>query len=227
MNYLNDVLSDRVNDLFPNNIIQTNSAFQQQNDNQVNSQDAPNDNNLNNSENSINSDGLDKTKLKSMIYSMKDQLESMLRLLEGKEIKSSDNNQISGEEQALETGERIIEGVFNGEKMIGSDGREHSVPPNYASKSKLVEGDMMKLTITNNGSFIFKQIGPIERKRIVGELVTNSDTDQWGVSADNKRYKVLTASVTFYKGKLGDEVVLLVPQDSESEWGAVENIISK
>src|SRR3989344_7530398 len=32
---------------------------------------------------------------------------------------------------------RVIEGVFNGEKMIGADGSEYNIPANYASKPKL------------------------------------------------------------------------------------------
>ena len=35
---------------------------------------------------------------------------------------------------------RVVEGVFDGQNMVGSDGKIYSVPPNYASKSKLVEG---------------------------------------------------------------------------------------
>ncbi|EKE05279.1 MAG: hypothetical protein ACD_19C00370G0001, partial [uncultured bacterium] len=34
-------------------------------------------------------------------------------------------------------------------------------------------------------------------------------------------------SISFYKGNSGDSVVLLVPKEKESEWGAVENIIKK
>jgi len=64
------------------------------------------------------------------------------------------------------SGSRVIEGVFNGEGMVGSDGKVYSVPPNYASKSRLVEGDILKLTIKNDGTFIYKQIGPIERRRV-------------------------------------------------------------
>ena len=64
----------------------------------------------------------------------------------------------------------VLEGHFNGEKMIGDDGKEYNVPPNYASKSKLVTGDRMKLTITPQGAFIYKQIGPINRKRVIGAL---------------------------------------------------------
>lgn len=119
----------------------------------------------------------------------------------------------------------IIEGVFNGQIMIGPDGKEYSVPANYASKSKLVEGDILKLTIDNSGSFIYKQISPVERRRLMGHLVRNKENNEFVVLANEKVYKVLTASVTYFKGEEGDEVVILVPQDSESAWAAVENVI--
>lgn len=54
--------------------------------------------------------------------------------------------------------------------MIGPDGKTYPVPANYASKSKLVEGDTLKLTIATNGSFIYKQIGPIERKKLIAKV---------------------------------------------------------
>ena len=41
----------------------------------------------------------------------------------------------------------VIEGVFNGKEMVGPDGKLHGMSPNYASKSKLVEGDILKLTV--------------------------------------------------------------------------------
>ena len=43
---------------------------------------------------------------------------------------------------------KVIEGVFDGQIMIGPDGKNYPVPANYASKSKLIEGDILKLTIT-------------------------------------------------------------------------------
>jgi uncharacterized protein YrzB (UPF0473 family) len=36
---------------------------------------------------------------------------------------------------------------------------------------------------------------------------------------------VLLASITYFKGEAGDEVVILVPQNGETRWAAVENII--
>ncbi len=119
----------------------------------------------------------------------------------------------------------IIEGVFDGQHMIGADGKQYTIPPNYASKSKLVEGDLMKLTITKLGAYVFKQIGPTERARLRGNIVQDQETKQYGVYVDGKTYFVLKASITFYKGNIGDEAIIFVPQDSPSQWGAIENII--
>jgi len=120
---------------------------------------------------------------------------------------------------------RVIEGVFDGQNMIGSDGKQYTVPSNYASKSKLVEGDILKLTISGAGGFVYKQIGPIERTRIIGTLALDEDTQEYYVVSDTKKHKVLPASITYYRGEPGDEVVILVPKNSESNWAAVENII--
>lgn len=124
-------------------------------------------------------------------------------------------------------GAKIIEGEFDGQNMVGPDGKQYSVPANYASKSKLVEGDVLKLTITRDGSFIYKQIGPIDRQRLIGQLVRDEVTSEYKVVADGKNYKVLLASVTYFKGEAGDEVVVLVPTGREARWAAVENIIKQ
>lgn len=124
-----------------------------------------------------------------------------------------------------EDGMRVIEGAFDGQNMVGPDGKQYSVPANYASKSKLVEGDILKLTITRDGSFIYKQIGPIQRQRLIGQLVRDEATGEFKVMVDGRGYKVLLASITYFKGEIGDEVVILVPQDGETRWAAVENII--
>jgi len=136
----------------------------------------------------------------------------------------ADENFEPGEEALGEA--RIIEGVFDGENMIGPDGKQYSVPANYASKSKLVEGDILKLTITATGTFVYKQIGPIERARVVGVL-ERSQGGEYFALADGKKWRLLTASVTYYKGENGDEVVILVPKNGESKWAAVENVVRK
>lgn len=121
----------------------------------------------------------------------------------------------------------VIEGVFDGQQMVGSDGRQYLVPPNYASKSKLVEGDILKLTIQPSGGFLFKQIGPIERERIVGLLVTDETTQEFKIVADGRKYSVLPASISYFKGQPGDSVVILIPKSAPSKWAAVENVIRR
>ncbi len=120
---------------------------------------------------------------------------------------------------------RIIEGVFDGENMIGPDGKQYSMPANYASKSKLVEGDIMKLTITDRGNFVYKQIGPIERRRVVGTIKQTENGNFVVVDENGKSWRVLTASVTYYKGQAGDEAVVLVPQNGDSQWAALDNVV--
>ncbi|MBI5230482.1 MAG: hypothetical protein HY981_04250 [Candidatus Magasanikbacteria bacterium] len=124
---------------------------------------------------------------------------------------------------------RVLEGVFDGTRMMGADGEFYPVPPNYASKSKLVEGDLLKLTVTSTGAFIYKQIGPINRKRLIGELLKRQDGDTilFDVFAQGKVYHVLSAAITYYKGEQGDEVAICVPENSPSQWAAVEYVVKK
>lgn len=121
----------------------------------------------------------------------------------------------------------IIEGVFDGTHMIGPDGRRYEVPVNYASKSKLVEGDILKLTIKFDGTFIYKPIKPIDRQRLNAILVKDEETGEFRALVDNQLYKLLLASVTYFKGRVGDRVVILIPATSPSTWAAVENIVPK
>lgn len=124
---------------------------------------------------------------------------------------------------ALEDGSIIVEGVFNGETMTDSKGKVYPVPANYASKSKLIPGDVLKLTILEDGSYLYKQIGPIERKKIVG-ILTYED-GQYKVIANGKAYRVLLASVTYFKGEIGDKVTLIIPEFEDSDFAAIENIL--
>lgn len=120
---------------------------------------------------------------------------------------------------------KVVEGIFDGQNMVDSEGNTYPVPANYASKSKLVEGDGMKLTITDEGKFIYKQIAPVSRRTVVGVLI--QEDGQYKVLAEGKAYRVLLASVTFYRAEVGDQVTILLPQDGEAKWGAVEAVIPK
>lgn len=116
---------------------------------------------------------------------------------------------------------KIIEGVFDGQAMVGSDAKNYPVPANYASKSKLVQGDILKLTIADDGAFMYKQIGPIPRKQVVGMLI--QENGHYYVDVNGRRFRVLLASVTYFKAKPGDQVSVNIPEDdTHAEWAALE-----
>lgn len=120
----------------------------------------------------------------------------------------------------------IVQGAFDGQIMQGSDGKQYPVPANYASKSKLVEGDVLKLTITPDGSFIYKQIGPAERRHAIG-VVVQDDRGNYMVVADGRPYRVLLASITYFKAEPGDEVAIVAPREDGATWASIENVLQK
>lgn len=136
------------------------------------------------------------------------------------------SSEISKKAQILDSNSdgKIVEGVFDGETMIGADAVKYPVPPNYASKSKLIPGDVLKLTILDDGSFLFKQIGPIKRKKLIGELEEVSE-GKFIVNVEGTKYRVILASVTYFKAKAGDKITIIVPEKGESEWAAIENLL--
>jgi len=167
--------------------------------------------------------------LKEMIDSAESNIRSAKQILNemtgGKSTKSEYIKAAKSLEPLGEEGEgdKIIEGVFNGETMIDKNEKIYPVPANYASKSKLIPGDVLKLTIKEDGSFQYKQIGPAERKRIIGVLTY--ENSQYKVIANAQAYKVLLASVTYFKAEVGDKITLVVPATEDSEWGAIENVL--
>lgn len=167
-----------------------------------------------------------------MLKQTRDSLTHVIQLLEDGDTTKATRHlvdfvvQKKATESDLEarSGARMVEGVFDGQGMVGSDGVRYAIPENYASKSKLVEGDIMKLIIKIDGGYLFKQIGPVERRRITGRLAIDSSTQEPVVVCGEDVYKVLTASVSYFKGIVGDDVSILVPAGGASVWGAIEHL---
>ncbi len=158
-------------------------------------------------------------RLKSLITEAETNLAAAKELLVS--LVGDDDEHVSAPTASDENIGKIIEGVFDGQNMVGSDGKTYPVPANYASKSKLVQGDILKLTIADDGAFLYKQIGPIPRKQIVGTL--KLENGHYFVEVGDKMYRVLLASVTYFKAKPGDQVSVNVPEDDTSaEWAALE-----
>lgn len=159
-------------------------------------------------------------RLRTLIQEAEDNLSAAKELLysiigDGDTITAPRDVVISGPEG------KVIEGIFDGQIMIDREGKNYPVPANYASKSKLVEGDIMKLTITPDGKFLYKQIGPVERRTVIGTLVRHDD--KYFVEVNGREYEVLYASVTYFRLKEGSQVCVIIPADNDqATWAAVE-----
>lgn len=169
--------------------------------------------------------------IKEMLESAESSLRSAKQMVnelvgpDGKNLYARKAETLPSDEKKDSGEDKVVEGVFDGEKMVDSGEKSYPVPANYASKSKLVPGDVLKLTIKEDGSFVYKQIGPVERKKIIG-IVTFED-GQYKVIANGKAYKILLASVTYHKAEIGDQVTLIIPEVEDSEWGAIEAVLPK
>ncbi len=121
----------------------------------------------------------------------------------------------------------VVEGKFDGYFMVGADQKKYPVPLNYSSKTKLVPGDMLKLKILEDGKFIYKLIQPVERKHIRAILSITDDNKFVALSDEGKSYFLNQAAVTFFKGKPGDELYVLINDKEDMSFAAIEAIIKK
>ena len=158
-------------------------------------------------------------RLKSLLQEAETNLAAAKELLLS--IMGDDGSVVTPTSSRDEVSGKVIEGVFDGQVMLGPDGKTYPVPANYASKSKLVEGDILKLTIADDGGFIYKQIGPVPRKQIIGTLTQHDGA--YYVEASGREYRILLASVTYFRINIGDQVTIIVPEDApDATWAAVE-----
>jgi hypothetical protein len=158
-------------------------------------------------------------RLRSLIQEAETSLAAAKELLIS--IIGDDGNVVTPRNSQEDVGGKVVEGVFDGQVMIGPDGKSYPVPANYASKSKLVEGDILKLTIADDGGFIYKQIGPVMRKQVIGTLVQHDGT--YYVETNGKEYRILLASVTYFRLTEGNQVTIIIPEDNpDATWAAVE-----
>lgn len=127
----------------------------------------------------------------------------------------------------VDEGMQVVEWLFDGYFMIGSDHKKYPVPLNYASKTKLVPGDVLKLKILADGKFIYKLIHPVERKHVRAVLSKTDDNKFIAVTDDSKTYFLNQAAVTFFKWKASDELYIVTNADGSGSFAAIEAIIKK
>lgn len=121
----------------------------------------------------------------------------------------------------------VVEWLFDWYFMVWSDQKKYPVPLNYASKTKLVPWDSLKLKILKDGKFIYKLTRPVERQHVRAILSLSDDNKYTAITDDGKPYFLNQAAVTFFKGKPGDELYIVINADGSWSFAAIEAIIKK
>ncbi|MFZ2664508.1 MAG: hypothetical protein WAX66_04055 [Patescibacteria group bacterium] len=117
------------------------------------------------------------------------------------------------------------EGTFDGQYLVASDGRKTEVPGNYAAKSRLVCGDVLKV-FADNGRQVFKQIDKVERKKIEGILTKKEG--KWFILSDAGSYRILDVAAEFNQAELNDKVSAFIPaNNSNSSFAALDRVFKE
>ncbi len=167
--------------------------------------------------------------IKDFIITSEKSLKSAKKLLNdlAKENNVDLNSTISLNTQWLHSynneNSKIVEWVFTWEEMLGSDGNKYPIPVNYASKSKMVQWDKLKLTIDSLWKMTYKQIAPIERE-IKSGLVTE-DKGKFQIVCEWNVYNLLTAAITHGGIKIWDTISVILPKGKQASFAAIDSII--
>lgn len=163
-------------------------------------------------------------RINKLLQNIEEDLRALKQLLGAEDVYSQDAAFFGADDPDT----TAIEGIFDGERMVDYTGKGYQVSANYASKSKLVEGDPLKLYITADGKFYYKQLGPVPRKTVAGQL--KSEGNHYVIEGeDGVIYNVLTASVTYYMSlfnvRPGDRLLIMVPAEGEAHWAVIDNVL--
>ena len=117
-----------------------------------------------------------------------------------------------------------ILGQFDGQNMVDEQGKIRLVPGNYASKSRLIEGDSLKLLILEDGTHFFKKLESVQRIKFIGTVV---DHDEYCAIKDDegKQYRVLSETTSYFALREGMKVAAETSEGGR--WAAIINVIDE
>jgi len=161
---------------------------------------------------SINTESvLDISNLKKLVMEAKTALEKLETALGEPPCKITTNQSVY-----QSTDKPTIDGVFDGQNMVGEDGTIHPVPENYVSKSRLLEGDLLQLVGDR-----YRQVSRVPRKLIEGKLKENREEYGVAVTSDGNLYQIAPAAIRFFRASVGNTLILEIPEENGAIWAAV------
>ena len=159
-----------------------------------------------------------------MFYFKKIALSKKIHILDGVFLSLDVNKMAQTNEELMKNYQQLLQFVRN---SINKAEMELKVPVNYSSKTKLIPGDVLKLKILADGKFIYKLIKPAERKHLRAVLSKSDENKYTANTEDGKVYFLNQAAVSFYLGNPGDELYVIVNENGEGNFAAIEAIIKK
>ncbi len=115
-----------------------------------------------------------------------------------------------------------IVGKYDGIYMQGEDGKKYDVSQNYAAKSKLVFGDVLKL-IEEDGKKLYKQIERVKRERVEGILTKKEG--EWYILTDRGSYRISDAAAEFQKAEINSQASAFLPADNlNAPFATLDNV---
>ena len=166
--------------------------------------------------------------LRDLIHSAQNSIsgaKKILNTLLGEDKEDSFELSTEGLSSYRDGEEKIVEWVFVGDSMLGSDGNIYPVPQNYSSKSLLVQGSKLKAIIQPSGKILYKIIGEIPYESKIGIITKNGD--KYSITTDTKSYNVLLAAITFHHCDVGDTVSIRIPEGKDATYAVIESVVPK
>jgi len=117
----------------------------------------------------------------------------------------------------------VVEWVYDGYFMVGSDKKKYPVPMNYSSKTKLIPGDVLKLRIMSDGKLIYKLIGQANRTYVRATL-SKSDENKFTAIAVRSCGGFDSASLIKKKIESKKLIACLWNQSKAIDWIDASNI---
>lgn len=174
----------------------------------------------------INIDQQKQEKITTILQSIKADIDRLEQVLFDTAPKNNNTNNTNPNTNTKndENASEGITGYFDGLFMVSSNGKKYEVPRNYAAKSKLVYGDVLKMIQDEKGANTFKQVEKQPRKKIEGIAVKKDNA--WILLSDAGAYELSSTAAEFKNVQEHDEVTAFIPDNNSNvPYAALDEVL--
>jgi hypothetical protein len=114
---------------------------------------------------------------------------------------------------------------YNGDSIIDDQGVIYPINKNYASKSRLIDGDVLIMRTDSQGGIYYKLSKPVPRKTVIADI--KETNGQYIAIYNNKSYKILTAASNFYELYNNCQAMIVISITEDNKWCAIDGKVTK